>query len=465
MPRIANGIGISDLRSQNNQNPGSIAVLLTTSHIFINFTNGILKHCPPEILPAVYSCEPMKKIVTLAASLLLSGTLFSTLLQARPGLPVSKAAFDSIGIEKKDGKLFILHRVTEGQTMYAVARRYGRSVADIKSANPGVPDAIRYNQVIRVPIPEGSISRKQEKAMTKAIREDEKMKKREAKAKESGQPEPTAKSETPEAKANKEIKKSTDPTQSDIHVVEAGQTLYSLAQRYNVSQSDLRKWNNLTSNNVLIGQALVTSEKAYQARTPSTPYKAAAKTPDSSTRGTRPGTVRSNPERTPTRPEPTAPARPEPKPEPKAEAKSESKPEPKESKAERPAAEVNRTESSTPAVTPKPNEDVVLETPRAGNDAPMPTRGRRLSNSGIAEEIEGSDNSGKYLALHRSAPIGSLVQVRNAFNNQSVWVKVVGRLPDTGVNDKILIKLSSQAFTKLSPNDQRFRAEVSYIVR
>jgi hypothetical protein len=107
----------------------------------------------------------------------------------------------------------------------------------------------------------------------------------------------------------------------------------------------------------------------------------------------------------------------------------------------------------------------VIETPRAGNDAPMPTRGRRISSSGIAEEIEGSDNSGKYLALHRSAPIGSLVQVRNAFNNQSVWVKVVGRLPDTGVNDKILIKLSSQAFTKLSPNDQRFRADVSYIVR
>lgn len=405
----------------------------------------------------------MKKIVTLAASLLLGGTLFSTVLQARPGLPTSKIAIDSIGIEKKDGKLFILHKVTEGQTMYAVARRYGRSVAEIKSANPGVPDAIRYNQVIRVPIPEGSISRKQEKAMTKAIREEEKMKKREAKAKETTKSEPTAKAETPEAKANKEIKKSTDPTQSDIHVVEAGQTLYSLAQRYNVSQSDLRKWNNLTSNNVLIGQALVTSEKAYQARTPSTPYKAAAKTPDSSTRVTRPGAVRATPERTST------PTRPEPKTESKSESKSEPKPERTESKPEpktdRPAPEATRPEPTPSAPAPKPSDDVVVETPRAGNDAPMPTRGRRISSSGIAEEIEGSDNSGKYLALHRSAPIGTLVQVRNAFNNQSVWVKVVGRLPDTGVNDKILIKLSSQAFTKLSPNDQRFRADVSYIVR
>jgi LysM repeat protein len=451
----------SDLGSQNNQNPGSKTVLLTTSHIFINFTNGILKHCQPETLSVVYSCEPMKKIVMLAASLLLSGTLFTSALQARPGLPAYKVAVDSIGIEKKDGKLFILYKVTEGQTMYAVARRYGRSVADIKSANPGIPDAIRYNQVIRVPIPEGSISRKQEKALTKAVREEEKMKKREAKGKEkeATKTEPSAKVETPEAKANKEIKKSTDPTQSDIHVVEAGQTLYSLAQRYNVSQSDLRKWNNLNSNNVLIGQALVMSEKAYQARTPSTPYKAAAKTPDSSTRGSR-----TSPERTPapSRPEPAAPTRPEPKTETKSEPKAEPKSEPR---AERPATESTKAESSAPAAAPKPSDDIVVETPRAGNDAPMPTRGRRLSSSGIAEEIEGSDNSGKYLALHRSAPIGSLVQVRNAFNNQSVWVKVVGRLPDTGVNDKILIKLSSQAFTKLSPNDQRFRADVSYIVR
>ncbi len=94
----------------------------------------------------------------------------------------------------------------------------------------------------------------------------------------------------------------------------------------------------------------------------------------------------------------------------------------------------------------------------------MPTRGRRVSSSGVAEMIEGS-GSGKYLALHRSAPIGTLVQVRNEFNNQSMWVKVIGRLPDTGVNDKILIKLSTQAFTKLSPEDRRFRAEVSYITR
>ncbi len=104
-----------------------------------------------------------------------------------------------------------------------------------------------------------------------------------------------------------------------------------------------------------------------------------------------------------------------------------------------------------------------VELPHPGNDAPMPTRGRRLSTTGVAEMIEGPDGSGKYLALHRTAPIGTLVQVRNAFNSQSIWVKVIGRLPDTGVNDKILIKLSSQAFAKLSPDDRRFRAEVSYI--
>jgi rare lipoprotein A (peptidoglycan hydrolase) len=84
------------------------------------------------------------------------------------------------------------------------------------------------------------------------------------------------------------------------------------------------------------------------------------------------------------------------------------------------------------------------------------------SEIGFAELIEGKDASTKYLALHRSAPVGTLVQVRNDINNESLYVKVIGRLPDTGLNNQVLIRLSSRAFEKLSPNGQRFRAEVSY---
>lgn len=355
---------------------------------------------------------------------------------------------DSVGIEKKDGKRFILHRVDQGQTLYALARRYGRSVTDIRAANPDLGESVRYDQVVRIPIPNGALSRKEEKAIDKAIRKEEKQVEHEAKV--------TNAANAPAANA----KKTDDPARAGIHVVEPGQTLYSLAVRYGIPQADVRKWNNLANDNVLIGQALIVSERAYQARIPATPVPSAtAKSPDMPAPTRSPSPAKPA-ETRPTETKPTPTSRPDPKPDRPATRN------PDESVADNRRTDATAAPERTdrPATT-KPAEVAVVELPRPGNDAPMPTRGRRVTSSGVAEMIDGADDSGKYLALHRTAPIGTLVQVRNEFNNQSLWVKVIGRLPDTGVNDKILVKLSAQAFAKLSPDDRRFRAEVSYIVR
>lgn len=403
----------------------------------------------------------MKKLPVCTALCLIGGIIYVHTVQAHSAKFIPATVVDSIGVEKKDGKRFIIHRVNEGQTLYSIARHYGRSVADIRAANPTLKDAVKYAQLVRVPIPDGSLSRKAEKVIDKAIKKQEKIEKKETRQAEKEQPKP--------AKAEKTIIKSDDPAKAGIHVVESRQTLYSLATRYGVSQADLRKWNNLAGNNVLIGQALIVSEKAYQARMPSTPVAATpvSKTSESSPR-------RSDGEATPhvaVRPVESHPTEPKTTPpaEPKLEHHRDTPPAPAISKP----TESEGRNSTKPG--DKPNEKLVekapekpleeVEPPRPGNDAPMPTRGRRLSSSGVAEMIEGNDGSGKYLALHRTAPIGTLIQVRNEFNNQSIWVKVIGRLPNTGVNDKILIKLSTQAFAKLSPEDRRFRAEVSYIVR
>lgn len=368
-----------------------------------------------------------------AALLLLSGIAQATPDHRRFLAPAPLV--DSIGIEKKEGKRFILHRVDQGQTLYSIARRYGRSVADIKAANPAMNESVRFDQVVRIPIPDGALSRKQEKAIDKAIRKEEKEVDREAKI-----------NNTTVAAAR--ARKAEDPARAGIHVVEPGQTLYSLAVRYGVSQADVRKWNNLSNDNVLIGQALIVAEKAYQARIPASTPAAPVKTPDAPTRPAKPAE---------TKPAPVS--RPEPKPDRPATRPAD------ESVADNHKNDAPAPERPAPVTTKPADTEEVAELPRPGNDAPMPTRGRRVSNSGIAEIIEGADGSGKYLALHRTAPIGTLIQVRNEFNNQSLWVKVIGRLPDTGVNDKILVKLSTQAFAKLSPVDRRFRAEVSYIVR
>ena len=377
-------------------------------------------------------------LITIAFLLLVNGYAHASRLPTPARAPVT----DSVGIEKKGGKRFILHRVDQGQTLYAIARRYGRSVADVKAANPDLNESVRYDQVVRIPIPDGALSRKEAKAVDKAIRKEEKQVEREAKITNSTNVPSTA-------NVGKNTKKSDDPARAGIHVVEPGQTLYSLAVRYGVPQADVRKWNNVANDNILIGQALIVSEKAWQVRSPATtPAPVPTKPADTPTR-TAPAKSADT--------RPTPPSRPDPKPD---------RPAPRN--PDESVASNRRTDGTAAADRPaetKPAEVEFVELPRAGNDAPMPVRGRRVSSSGIAEIIDGADDSGKYLALHRTAPIGTLVQVRNEFNNQSLWVKVVGRLPDTGVNDKILVKLSTQAFAKLSPDDRRFRAEVSYIVR
>jgi hypothetical protein len=88
---------------------------------------------------------------------------------------------------------------------------------------------------------------------------------------------------------------------------------------------------------------------------------------------------------------------------------------------------------------------------------------KKKIETGIAELIDVPDNSGKFLALHKTAPIGTLVLVKNLTNNQSIWVKVIGRLPNSDA--KVIIKLSPKAFEKLNAVDKRVRAEISYLLQ
>ena len=101
-----------------------------------------------------------------------------------------------------------------------------------------------------------------------------------------------------------------------------------------------------------------------------------------------------------------------------------------------------------------------LAAPKEGTN---PEGLKKTLETGIAELIDVPDNSGKYLALHKSAPIGTLILVKNLANNQSIWVKVIGRLPNSDA--KLIIKLSPKAFERLNAVDKRIRAEISYLVQ
>jgi LysM repeat protein len=191
------------------------------------------------------------------------------------------------------------------------------------------------------------------------------------------------------------------------HVVESGQGLYAVATKHKVTMADLRKWNNLTTDVLTSGQVLIVDAHEYERA------KKAGELP---------------------------------------------------AKGEVVKVEDTNMGNNTTTTTQKPvSEPVDANDTKTSSETSKTSSGyRKTVETGLAELIDVEDKSGKYLGLHRSAPAGTLVNVKNSSNGQSIWVKIVGKLPDIG-SDKVIIKLSPRAFEKLNPSDKRIRAEISYM--
>ncbi|HNF70131.1 MAG TPA: LysM peptidoglycan-binding domain-containing protein [Chitinophagales bacterium] len=89
------------------------------------------------------------------------------------------------------------------------------------------------------------------------------------------------------------------------------------------------------------------------------------------------------------------------------------------------------------------------------------------SEKGVATWIEsaGIEPSGdRFYALHNSAPIGSVVKVRNMMNNRTIYAKVIGTLSESEVQEKVMIKLSAGAAERLNVLDNRFVSEITYFI-
>jgi LysM repeat protein len=71
-------------------------------------------------------------------------------------------------------------------------------------------------------------------------------------------------------------------------------------------------------------------------------------------------------------------------------------------------------------------------------------------------------HSDKSLAMHNSARVGSIIQVRNLMNDRIVYVKVVANLPNTPENENVIIKISGTAAERLDVIDNFFRVELKY---
>lgn len=206
------------------------------------------------------------------------------------------------------------------------------------------------------------------------------------------------------------------------YTVAKGETLFGIARKFQLTPDELIRLNKLPAGGaVRVGQQLIitatengaTAAASKPANTPAKPVE-----------------LESIPATTPAKPAATVPDKP---------------------------AQVATVTPASPAEEEKEEKEEKDRTPNRASEVLA-----RVVETGLGAPIEKSVTD-KYLALHKTAPVGTIMQVKNAMNGQSVYVRVIGKLPDTGENNNILVRLSPRAVQKLGTADGRFRVETNYI--
>ncbi|MBX2971421.1 MAG: LysM peptidoglycan-binding domain-containing protein [Cyclobacteriaceae bacterium] len=332
------------------------------------------------------------------------------------GLSFFNPPQDSIGIETINGKTFIVHKVGEKETLYGISRRYGVTVNQVLEFNKTADAGLEIGQILKVPyvprpkVPKGATVHKvAEKETLFSISRQYNVNIEEIKQWNNLPDNSLSVGQELVIKATNTIPgmPQVQPVEvksaQTVHTVAQKETLFSISRQYGATVDQLKTWNNLSSEELSIGQVLFVAQPIY-----------------------------GNPSQTQTNP-------------------------------------VTETTQQTITQTPVNTETPVTKTEVTPQvKAPVVTISESVTNkdevkeSGLAELIDGTDGNRKYLALHRTAPVGTILKIRNEMNNREVFVRVIGKLPDTALTDKLVIKISKSAYDRLGAIDPRFRVEVTY---
>ena len=332
---------------------------------------------------------------------------------------------DSVGVETINGKTFILHKVAPKETLYSISKRYNSTISEIYAANPNSKDGLKIDAVLKIPYKKIATPLKVSNAGVHIVQPKETMFSISRKygvslanLKKWNNLESTSLSVGQQLKIWKEKKPDTNQVTVNsqtsqittlktkngqvLHTVTAHETLYSLSKKYNTTISEIKSLNNLTSYNLSEGQKLIVKNNMKSASD-------------------------------------------------------------KEKVSQYQEIDNKRISNNSQYKDYDRSMEEIkkINTPEAVK--PRKTGFNKVIEKGFAEVIETQKGTKKWLALHRKAPIGSILRVKNEMNNLWVFVRVIGRLPETGINSKVLIKISKTAYDKLGAINDRFPVEISYV--
>ena len=306
---------------------------------------------------------------------------------------------DSIGIKKEEGEIFVLHRVDAQETLYSLSRRYGASIDAIVENNQITGNSLSVGTVLSIPW---------QHAVT--------------------------------------------------HTVKAGETLYSISKLYTVSQEQIKEANSLKGNQLEIGMILTIVSKVktsvnsgnlpiatdqHVVGNSETLYSISKKYGVSLQELKAWNSLQNNNVQV-------------------GDTLSLIQI-PESSKLALPSDENSNLGITSTSTVFSPANQEVSSTPSTNREINRSVDVVPVKENGIAAVIDGNSETKKYLALHRTASVGTIMRVRNEMTNLSVFVRVVGKLPDTGSNNNVLLRLSQAAQEALGALDGKFRVEVSYV--
>lgn len=346
---------------------------------------------------------------------------------------------DSVGIEKKQGEVFIVHKVEQGETLFSISRLYGVTVDDLKNSNTESNiDKLGVGDSLKIPMfPE----------LFRGKKAHHTVKEGETLFRISRQYDVSvenirlwnATGNQPLAVGQELIVYLKDPAEDSLarvkkryitHEVQEGETLYAISKSYEVSVDSLKLLNHMQQEAISFGQLLLIRKKSID-----TVAVEVKKVPVPEIKEEKPA-------------------------EKEADTATNTSEEEEEEEDEMPT--VDNTGRKLTRAEALEREKERVKALRAEEKKAL-SEYKKISEIGFAAAIPGQTETQKFLALHRSAPVGTIMRVRNEMNNVSVFVRVVGKLPDTGMNSKVTIRISQAAYEKLGGINERFPIEITYL--
>jgi len=243
------------------------------------------------------------------------------------------------------------------------------------------------------------------------------------------------------------------------HTLKKQENLFQVRMQYNkVPMDSLKKWNNLTSDNVKEGTRLIVG------------YSTSSSTPTQ-----KPENIKA--------PEPVKIAEPIPA---AQTVVTEIKETETKTTPEVPNNPVTETTEKMVSTETAPTDSTKLSStanPIAENNpAPQATQEKEInleegyfktqySNDKATHEETGAAASfkstsgwddGRYYCLHNNAPVGSVIKITNKVNQKSAYAKVLDGIPDLDANKNILVRISKAMAEKLGMTSENTEVTVRY---